>query len=686
MMAQWDSYQLVAPSRPLHTSAIGLDHEIDEWADPSITEYLAWIGSKRRYDVAIVNYTWMSFALEALPGSIFKIIDTHDVFSTRRALLEANGIAPEFFHTSVEGEAKGLSRADFIWAIKDSERRYFEQKLGVVDAITMLHAESDRGWWTGPPSKDGWLRAGVIGARNNVNRQNLEEFLKVALPIFEKYMAPVKIIIAGGCSDDFRDFRRPNVEVRGRVPEVEEFYRDVDVVIAPMRFSTGLKIKVSEALASGAPVIAHAHAMDGYPTFEPLHQLASFEAMARALCELAFERSPLQELAAKSREVCAEIRAAVHSAFAATRTQISKKLSETICVIAPMVALEPGSLLHDHLLAALDYIHPLAKIELFMTGPVAKPNRDLLRRYDLQHKVFLERAEWEQLGDAAPETWTPLELAECLASRGFARAYVMADCQMGLTVGLGALKLAIVRHDVIELAGGDADGTVDCLRKAVDVVVVGAASKRIQRWVGSPGVAEIVQAPFVRGGPSTRLSSAADDGDAPEIFIFSAANDLVSLELKSMCEGLGFAVGDLVLSDDATARAIVSRSREKDPLAGIGRARLIVDLAPETALSSAVGELAMRSGAPRIKFARGPQAVGFWRFPSISRPASIGRLLRTVSLALTDEATLSELRAASAQEVLSLGDAGWTVLGKLFDRDRRTSSHRGSDAVKELFW
>ena len=81
--------------------------------------FIAWACGRRRYDIAIVNYTWMSFALESIPASIYKVIDTHDVFGDRRLLLEANGISAEFFHTTVAGERLGLARADLVWAIRN---------------------------------------------------------------------------------------------------------------------------------------------------------------------------------------------------------------------------------------------------------------------------------------------------------------------------------------------------------------------------------------------------------------------------------------------------------------------------------------------------------------------------------------------------------------------------------------
>ncbi len=158
MRAAWDSYQLVAPSRELHCDSIGEDHEIDEWADPGLAHYLAWACRVRAYDMVIVNYTWLSFCLEAIPSTVFKVCDTHDVFADRRRLLQANGIAPEFFHTTREEEAKGLSRADLVWAIKKAEQDYFERDLGLPNCLTMLHAEPERGWWHAPPF-DGRLAA-----------------------------------------------------------------------------------------------------------------------------------------------------------------------------------------------------------------------------------------------------------------------------------------------------------------------------------------------------------------------------------------------------------------------------------------------------------------------------------------------------------------------------------------------
>src|SRR5215472_13046562 len=95
MANTWDRYyQLPAPAS-LHPSPIGQHHTIDEWWDDSIGTFLAWLFANDNFDVFIVNYSWLSKAFEFAPPSVVRILDTNDVFSGRRELLERHGIVPE---------------------------------------------------------------------------------------------------------------------------------------------------------------------------------------------------------------------------------------------------------------------------------------------------------------------------------------------------------------------------------------------------------------------------------------------------------------------------------------------------------------------------------------------------------------------------------------------------------------
>ena len=277
-----------------------------------------------------------------------------------------------------------------------------------------------------------------------------------------------------------------------------------------MQFSTGLKIKVSEALSSGAPLIAHAHAMEGYPTDEPLHLLESFQAIAIELAKLSFDPSPLPKLAARSRKVCAEIRESVSQTIEATRRQLVAKCAPMICVITPMEAFDPASLLNDHLIATLDYLRFTAPLVIYVTGAPAKGAKfDVLQRFEIGGHIFADPQLMDHLGENTPETWIAIELSALLDIRGYERAYFMADCREELWFSTGSLRQAFIRHDVIEMTGGDADALIDNLRATVDIIPISATPKRIMRWQEETGIVEVVHAPLRRTGAFESLERRA---------------------------------------------------------------------------------------------------------------------------------------------------------------------------------
>lgn len=332
MQRQWDYVYKVTPSIALHTSAKGDSHLIDEWWDEAVENEVKWLMARNDFDAIIVNYSWLSKALTFAPPGCLRVLDTHDRFSGRGALLEAHGIEKEFFHTSPKEEFKALERADIVWAIKHEEEVFFRDLLerfeheeepkplkfppippkeeeeedwydyAATEVCTLLHVEEKEGFeFSAPYRSNGYLTVGIVGAYNNINLVNTRAFLEKALPIFEKYMAPVKILLAGSMCRGLSDINHPFVELLGRVESLEDFYSRLDIALVPMTFSTGLKIKVGEALAYGVPIIAHAHAFEGYPDQHEWHTLESMEAIAEAVTEAAFAPEKIDELQTATR-------------------------------------------------------------------------------------------------------------------------------------------------------------------------------------------------------------------------------------------------------------------------------------------------------------------------------------------------------------------------------------------------
>ncbi len=389
MSQQWYSFHLIPLTRPSHQSAQGEDHTIDEWWDDAIGNYLQWLFQNQYFDAFIVNYTYLSKAFEFAPQHTFKILDTHDKFTERRQLLATQGISAEFFHTTKEQEKIALDRADLVWAIKDEEAEFF-RTITTTPVSTMPHIEPRKLIAkTDIPSDKDYTVLGLIGARNSINIWNTRNFLNQVLPKFRRHLAPIKIKLAGSMCLDLEDLQTTSgVELMGRVEHIEDFYAAIDVALIPMIFSTGLKIKAVEALASGLPIIAHKHAMEGIPTNYASHLCNDFDEIAEYCLEIAYNKSKLLDMANGTRQTYSKMKQQVEQALDKTATKIVSDKSLLVIVLNQSF-FDRESLINQSIIQTIYYLKWLSKIVFYVDTPLNRKQIAALEYHDLLGKVVL---------------------------------------------------------------------------------------------------------------------------------------------------------------------------------------------------------------------------------------------------------------------------------------------------------
>jgi hypothetical protein len=390
MNRQWDEVFTCPVTRPLHTRpSEGEDHAADDWWDPAIGQMLDWLFKVGRYDALLVNYTWLSKALEHAPTGVLRILDTHDRFSDRRALLAANGLPPEYFHTTQDQERLALERADIVWAIKQQEAEFFAA-LTERPVRTLLHAEP-ASTPAGTPVADGVLRLGIVGGRNNINATNIRNFLKVADAYLRRTLLPVEILVAGSVCDLLEELRLPYLRLLGRVEDMDELYGQVDVVLAPLAFSTGLKIKVGEALSRGKPLVSHAHAFEGYVPTHRFHECADFESMLRAIHRLVRDPAEVAVLAEASRRSVAAAQADVLDTLRHAGAK-ARELPPSIILSLRFDQARLGSLAFDHVLDAARYAGFRAPVVFHLAGDPAAADPAALKLVAARGRVVVDPA------------------------------------------------------------------------------------------------------------------------------------------------------------------------------------------------------------------------------------------------------------------------------------------------------
>ncbi|MCR0982464.1 glycosyltransferase family 4 protein [Roseomonas populi] len=315
MEEAWDALHLIPYDRSAESPGLGETFALDDWFPPDVEAAVAALADAARYDLVLVEYVFLSRALELFPPGTLRVLDTHDVFADRHLRLRALGLPVGFFHTTREEEARGLDRADLVLAIQDDERAVFEAmtRSPVVTLGFLPEAE---------PLDSGAheeMRIGYFGSGNPLNGHALTRFMG-ALDLTALREAGAALHVAGGASR-FAGPARPGVVPMGGVGRPEDFYRAVDLVVNPHEGGTGLKIKTVEALAHGRPVIGTAEAFRGLGARAAFHAAPDAAATAEYARRWAREPRFRRDVAVESADLAARYAREVRRQLAPFRSR-----------------------------------------------------------------------------------------------------------------------------------------------------------------------------------------------------------------------------------------------------------------------------------------------------------------------------------------------------------------------------
>lgn len=292
MRACWDAVHLLDAqpfARQSHATCWG----IDDWCPDVLVDKVAQLQAEAGYDAVIVNYVWLSKALDGA-GSALKILDTHDLFGDRHRLAHRAGVEPNWFFTTIEDENRAFNRADIVLAIQGEEQKSIQirtrsEVMLVSHPVEPMHRNDHA---EAPKA----ATFGYIGSSNPWNQLSVLQ-LDAALT-----GSGVDWLIGGRiCNIGLR--LKSNPFILGEIEDVGAFYRSVECCFNPMVDATGLKIKTIEALAYDTPVIGTRDAFVGLNATHPFHQCRDAAELVEAAVEVAGSDALRAELRAAGRNV-----------------------------------------------------------------------------------------------------------------------------------------------------------------------------------------------------------------------------------------------------------------------------------------------------------------------------------------------------------------------------------------------
>jgi succinoglycan biosynthesis protein ExoO len=245
-----------------------------DWDSPATLSEAAFTRrhlKRFRPQAVIFNYSWLTSITQHIPKSISakkNLLLAYDVRHLECMLSEQGIDFKERSNYSRAREVAELKLVDTIIAIQSREAACFRQLVPEKNVLvtTAPHEFVALSSLARQPG-----RCLLVGSNHSANEEGARWFLESAWPIIRAEIPTAELHVCGNlCEAPLFTNPLPGVTLRGRVENLKNEYASATVVVAPVLFGSGLKIKVAEALSHGVAVVGTAIAFDGIDPRPPI--------------------------------------------------------------------------------------------------------------------------------------------------------------------------------------------------------------------------------------------------------------------------------------------------------------------------------------------------------------------------------------------------------------------------------
>lgn len=244
-----------------------------------IVEQLAVIHARERYDACMIHTLLLARCLQMFPENVFKIIEPQDIWHQKYLAFKQLGQGKLLAQYRDQGRELALYRSvDLVLAISHWDHEYL-QAHGVNSIYTPVSFEPNPLPGKAPAGTD-LLYASGSGL---FNVDALHYFIRKIMPVIQQKIPEVSLKIANASPEIIERYSgNPHIQLLPFQENVGNIYRQADLVIAPLRFTSGLKIKVIESFAFAKPIILSPAAAQGIPIDKYAQRIVSIEPEAFA--------------------------------------------------------------------------------------------------------------------------------------------------------------------------------------------------------------------------------------------------------------------------------------------------------------------------------------------------------------------------------------------------------------------
>ena len=271
---------------------------------------------KERFDMIFANFAFMAHAVPAeFAGSTPIVLDEHESEGLLwRQYLRQGGIPKRAFALLNLAKTRGFQktvggRIAAMLCASDRETGFARTFMPANVKLWTVPNGVDTDYFVPSPPQERENHSIVLCGGYGVYRNSEAAiwFARSVFPLVKKEVPHAEFWIVGSNpNQEVRSLAEtPGIHVTGTVPDVRPYYGRAAVTVAPYRYGEGTKLKVLEAMASGAPVVSTPIGCQGIEVKDGEHVLIvnSAEEFAQKILFLLGNEELRRSLAAKARTV-----------------------------------------------------------------------------------------------------------------------------------------------------------------------------------------------------------------------------------------------------------------------------------------------------------------------------------------------------------------------------------------------
>ena len=205
--------------------------------------------SENNFDNIIIEYIRLDYLINNLHNTYNTIIDTHDLMSLRTEAYEKNNDKHHII-ISREEEYKILEKYQYIISIQKNEFKLLKENTLAKKNILVYHAVDIVN-----SSITNDKLTNIVFVSGPANYKHIIWFIE---NVWKYFIANGNMIlnIHGSVCKNLQQYKnQDNIVLRGYAKDLNKIYQNADLIINPVLYGGGLKIKNVEALANGIPLI-----------------------------------------------------------------------------------------------------------------------------------------------------------------------------------------------------------------------------------------------------------------------------------------------------------------------------------------------------------------------------------------------------------------------------------------------